>query len=164
MAWEIPSVRRRTFQSTSASWLMLRNDHFYSFVKHFWTSWNSQRAKCLNIGIFWQPSWDVLKSWTVMLKTNTEYPLCYLEVPIGIRNFGIPKSSEYRFGIRTDDSEFSRIISDRKNYLLAFFNKMPINFMLVVIEKPSHVKTIYEAVKHPQKNEPRDTYCFVTYW
>ena len=29
-----------------------------------------------------------------------------LEVPIGIRNFGIPILSEYRFGIRTDNSLF----------------------------------------------------------
>ena len=29
-----------------------------------------------------------------------------LEVPIGVRNFGIPKLSEYRFGMRTDGSYF----------------------------------------------------------
>ena len=29
-----------------------------------------------------------------------------LEMPIKIRNFGIPKLSEYRFGIRTDSTTF----------------------------------------------------------
>ena len=47
-------------------------------------------------------------------------PGCQLEVPIGIRHFGIPNLSEYRFGIRTDDSLFCRTISDKHRSLITF--------------------------------------------
>ena len=56
-----------------------------------------------------------------------------LEVPIGIRNFGIPKLSD-------TDSVFGRTaaifrtILDKHIYLLAF-QKIPVNFMLIVVKK-----------------------------
>ena len=57
--------------------------------------------------------------------------LFVLEVPIGIRNFKIQKLSENRFGIRTDNSWFSRTISDKDTIQL--FQKIPVNFVLVVL-------------------------------
>ena len=70
-------------------------------------------------------------------------PFCYqfsLEVPIGIRNFGIPK-----YAIRYSDGQYSlfRTISDRHSCLITFSQKM-VNLMSIVFCKNTYeVKTQY---------------------
>ena len=56
-----------------------------------------------------------------------------LEMPIKIRILGIPKLSEYRFGIRMDNSYFFRTRSDKHSNLVTFFEKPLVNFLYIYL-------------------------------